>query len=142
MIITSLIISIVFTSASILPKVTAESGVGTDVFKVVVSLFGITNATKDITTLVNVKDETKIKMLNAENPESESEDKVSYTITFPNLRVDDGEPYRVCTVSVQNFVANCQEGQNSPLDRPEFVDMDVSGGGGGEGSEEEEDEED
>ncbi len=137
MIITSLIISIVFTSASILPKVTAESGVGKDVFKVVVSLFGITNATKDITTLVNVKDETKVKMLNAENPESESEDKVSYTITFPNLRVDDGEPYRVCTVSVENFASNCQEGQNSPLDRPEFVDIDVSGEGG-EGSEENE----
>jgi hypothetical protein len=135
MIITSLIILIVFTSVSLLTKVTAESGIGKDVFKVVVSLFGITNSTKDITTLVNVKDETKVKMFNAENPESQNEDKVSYTITFPNLKVDDGEPYRVCTVSVEDFVSNCQEGKNSPLNRPEFVDIDVSGEGG-EGSEE------
>jgi hypothetical protein len=47
---------------------------------VVVSLFGITNSTKDIVTLVNVKDQIKIKLFNAENPETEGEDKVSYVI--------------------------------------------------------------
>ena len=46
----------------------------------VVSLFGITNSTKDIVTLVNVKDQIKIKLFNAENPETEGEDKVSYVI--------------------------------------------------------------
>lgn len=77
-------------------KVSAESEVGKDVYKVVVSLFGITNSTKDIVTLVNVKDQTKSKLFNAENPETEGEDKVSYVITFQNLSVDDGEPYTVC----------------------------------------------
>ena len=110
-IITSLIAAIVFTN---------------------VSLFGITNSTKDIMTLVNVKDQTKVKVFNAENPESEGEDKVSYTITFPNLSVDDGEPYTVCTVSVEDFELNCTEGNNSPLNRPEFVDINVSEGGSGE----------
>jgi hypothetical protein len=131
-IITSLIAAIVFTNVSLFAKVSAESGVGKDVFKVVVSLFGITNSTKDIMTLVNVKDQTKVKVFNAENPESEGEDKVSYTITFPNLSVDDGEPYTVCTVSVEDFELNCTEGNNSPLNRPEFVDINVSEGGSGE----------
>lgn len=130
MIVTSFIFTIVLVNANLLAEATAETGVGKDVFKVIVTLFDITNSTKDITTIVNVKDQTKVKVFNAENPESEVEDKVSYTMTFPNLTVDDGEPYSVCTVSVEDFELNCIEGNNSPLNRPEFVDIDVAGGGG------------
>lgn len=138
MIVTSFIFTIVLVNANLLAKATAETGVGKDVFKVIVTLFDITNSTKDITTIVNVKDQTKVKVFNAENPESEVEDKVSYTMTFPNLTVDDGEPYSVCTVSAEDFELNCIEGNNSPLNRPEFVDIDVAGGGsvaGGSSSE-------
>lgn len=130
MIVTSFIFTIVLVNANLLAKATAETGVGKDVFKVIVTLFDITNSTKDITTIVNVKDQTKVKVFNAENPESEVEDKVSYTMTFPNLTVDDGDPYSVCTVSVDDFELDCIEGNNSPLNRPEFVDIDVAGGGG------------
>jgi hypothetical protein len=137
MIATSFIFAIVLANANLLAKVTAETGVGKDVFKVIVTLFDITNSTKDITTIVNVKDQTKVKVFNAEDPESEVEDKVSYTITFPNLTVDDGDPYTVCTVSVEDFELNCREGNNSPLNRPEFVDIDVAGGGSSEGDQEE-----
>lgn len=137
MIVTSFIFTIVLVNANLLAKATAETGVGKDVFKVIVTLFDITNSTKDITTIVNVKDQTKVKVFNAENPESEVEDKVSYTMTFPNLTVDDGDPYSVCTVSVEDFELNCIEGNNSPLNRPEFVDIDVAGGGSSEGDQEE-----
>jgi hypothetical protein len=140
MIVTSLIIAIAFTNVNLFAKVTGETGIGKDVFKVIVTLYDITNSTKDITTLVNVKDQTKVKVFNPEDPESQVEDKVSYTMTFPNVTVNDGEPYTVCTVSVEDFKLNCREGNNSPLNRPEFVDIDVAGGGGG-GSEDEEEEE-
>ena len=76
MIVTSFIFTIVLVNANLLAKATAETGVGKDVFKVIVTLFDITNSTKDITTIVNVKDQTKVKVFNAENPESEVEDKV------------------------------------------------------------------
>ncbi len=132
LIVTSLLIAIAFTNVNLFAKVTGETGIGKDVFKVIVTLYDITNSTKDIMTLVNVKDQTKVKVFNAENPESEGEDKVSYTITFPNLSVDDGEPYTVCSVSVEDFELNCTEGNNSPLNRPEFVDINVSEGGSGE----------
>ena len=138
MIVTSFIFTIVLVNANLLAKATAETGVGKDVFKVIVTLFDITNSTKDITTIVNVKDQTKVKVFNAENPESEVEDKVSYTMTFPNLTVNDGDPYNVCTVSAEDFELNCIEGNNSPLNRPEFVDIDVAGGGSSsEGDQEE-----
>jgi hypothetical protein len=114
------------TNFALFGRVEAETGVGKDVFKVIVSLLGISNSTKDIVTIVNVGDQTKVKLYNAEDPETGGQDRVSYTITFPNLAVDDGEPYNVCTMSVDNFKLNCEKGNNSPLNRPEFVDIDVS----------------
>jgi hypothetical protein len=107
-------------------KVVAESGIGTDVFKIVSSLYGITNSTKDIVTLVNVGDETKVKLYTPENPTTEGSDKVSYTFTFPNMAVEDGQRYTVCIMSTENFKLKCENGHNSPLDRPEFVDINVS----------------
>jgi hypothetical protein len=108
--------------------VSAETGAGKDVFKVIVTLFDITNSTKDIVTLVNVKDQTKIKLFNADYPQTQGQDKVSYTLTFPNLTVNDGDPYTVCTVKVENFKLDCIKGKNSPLNRPEFVDVDTAKG--------------
>jgi hypothetical protein len=121
-----LIFVLFVTNFSVFSNAEAETGIGKDVFKVIVSLFGISNSTKDIVTIVNVGDQTKVKVYNAEDPETEGLDRVSYTITFPNLAVDDGDPYNVCTVSVDDFKLNCEEGSNSPLNRPEFVDIDVS----------------
>ena len=131
LIVTSLLIAIAFTNANLFAKVTGETGIGKDVFKVIVTLYDITNSTKDIITIVNVDDQTKTKVFNAENPETEGQDKESYTITFPNVTVNDGDPYTVCTVSVMDFKLSCKEGNNSPLTRPEFVDIKVPGGGSG-----------
>lgn len=128
MIVTVFIFAMVLANVNLLANVRAETGEGKDVFKVIVTLFDITNSTKDIVTIVNVKDQTKIKLLNAQNPESQGQDKVSYTMTFPNLTVNDGDPYTVCTVSTENFKLDCTNGKNSPLSRPEFVDVDVSKG--------------
>lgn len=128
LIITGLIVAIVFANVNLLFKVSAETGAGKDVFKVIVTLFDITNSTKDIVTLVNVNDQTKIKLFNADNPQTQGQDKVSYTLTFPNLTVNDGDPYTVCTVKVENFKLDCIKGKNSPLNRPEFVDVDTAKG--------------
>ncbi len=107
-------------------KVMAESGVGKDVFKVIVTLYGITNSTKDILTIINVGDETKVKLYSPENPTTEGSDKVSYTFAYPNMAVEDGQTFTVCTMSTDNFKLKCKNGNNSPLDRPEFVDINVS----------------
>jgi len=104
-------------------RVMAESGVGKDVFKIVVSLYGITDSTKDIITIANVGDQTKVKLHPAGNSTS---DKASYVFSFPGLSVEDGEKYKVCTMSTDNFNLKCVNGQNSPFNRPEFVDINVS----------------
>ena len=123
-----LVTAILVTNVSLLSRVRAESGVGKDVFKVIVTLFGITNSTKDVLTLVNVEDQTKIKLFNAEDPENQGQDKVSYTMTFPGIEVQDNDPYTVCTMTVKNFKLECDKGNNSPLNRPEFVDINVGSG--------------
>jgi len=123
-----LVATILVTNASIFSRVRAETGEGKDVFKVIVTLFDITNSTKDVLTLVNVNDQTKIKLFNSEDPTNEGQDKISYTFTFPNLTVEEGDPYTVCTMSTENFKLDCDKGNNSPLDRPEFVDIDVGKG--------------
>lgn len=134
-----LIAAILVTNVSLFRSARAESGVGKDVFKVLVTLFGISNSTKDVLTLVNVNDQTKIKLFNAEDPENQGQEKVSYTITFPGEEVQDNEPYTVCTMTVKDLKLECNEGSNSPLNRPEFVDVNL--GGGNSSNEENEDKE-
>ena len=109
-----LVIAILVTNVSLFSRVRAESGVGKDVFKVIVTLFGITNSTTDVLTLVNVEDQTKIKLFNAEDPENQGQDKVSYTMTFPGIEVQDNDPYTACTMPVKNFKLECDKGNNSP----------------------------
>jgi hypothetical protein len=123
-----LITALLVTNVGLFRSAKAESGEGNDVFKVVVSVFGISNSTKDVLTLVNVKNQTKIKLFNAEDPQNQGQDKVSYTITFPGEEVQDSEPYTVCTMTVKDHKLECQKGNNSPLNRPEFVDMNVGSG--------------
>jgi|SRR5437867_3661581 len=126
-IITALIFTFVLANINASAKVAAETGVGKDVFKVIVTLYGITSSTKDIVTIVNVDNDTKVKVFNAENPENQGLDKVSYTITFPGLAVNAGDTYNVCTLNVNDNKISCKQGNNSPLTRPEFVDIKVSG---------------
>lgn len=138
LLVSALIISVIFTNVGLFGIAKAESGVGNDVFKVMVSLFGISNSTKDVLTLVNVKDQTKIKLFDAENAENQGQDKVSYTMTFPGEEVPDSEPYTVCTMTVNDHKLECQKGNNSPLNRPEFVDINVGGGSSSEENDEDE----
>src|SRR5213594_2879268 len=99
LIFTSFVIAIVFTNVSLSTKVIAETGQGKDVFKVIVTLYGITNSTKDIVTIINVGDQTKVKLYSPDNPTTEGSDKVSYTFAFPNMAVQDGQKFTVCNMS-------------------------------------------
>ena len=124
----SLLVAVAFANASLLTMVNAQSTESKDVFKVIVSLSGITSSTKDILILVNVKDQTKLELFNAESPQTEGTNKVNYTITFPGSAVDEGDKYTVCIMSVNNFKLQCDDANNSPLNRPEFVDINLSPG--------------
>ena len=124
----SLMVAVALANASLLTMVNAQSTEPKDIFKVIVSLSGITSSTKDILILVNVKDRTKSELFNAENPQIEDINKVNYTITFPGSAIDEGDKYTVCIMTVKNFKLQCDDANNSPLNRPEFVDINLSTG--------------
>lgn len=123
-----LMVAVALANASLLTMVNAQSTEPKDIFKVIVSLSGITSSTKDILILVNVKDQTKSELFNAENPQIEDINKVNYTITFPGSAIDEGDKYTVSVMSVKNFKLQCDDANNSPLNRPEFVDINLSTG--------------
>ena len=54
-----LVIAIVFSNSDLIRIANAQIANTKDVFKVIVTLSGITSSTKDILILVNIKDQTK-----------------------------------------------------------------------------------
>jgi len=117
---------IVFSNSDLIRMANAQITKTQDTFKVIVTLSGITSSTKDILILVNIKDQTKSKLFNAEDPQIKGADKVNYTITFPGSAIDEDDKYTVCIMSVKNFKVECDNANNSPLKKPEFVDINLA----------------
>jgi hypothetical protein len=121
-----LIIAIVFSNSDLIRIANAQIANTKDVFKVIVTLSGITSSTKDILILVNIKDQTKSKLFNAQDPQIKGADKVNYTITFPGSTIDEDDKFTVCIMSIKDFKVECDNANNSPLKKPEFVDINLA----------------
>ena len=121
-----LVVAIVFSNSDLIRIANAQIANTKDVFKVIVTLSGITSSTKDILILVNIKDQTKSKLFNAEDPQIKGADKVNYTIAFPGSTIDEDDNYTVCIMSIKDFKLECDNANNSPLKKPEFVDINLT----------------
>ena len=121
-------IAFVFSNSDLIRIANAQITNTKDVFKVIVTLSGITSSTKDILILVNIKDQTKSKIFNAEDvdPQIKGADKVNYTIAFPGSTIDEDDKYTVCIMSIKDFKLECDNSNNSPLKKPEFVDINLA----------------
>ena len=108
-----------------------ETGIGKDVFKVVVSIFGVTKDMGDIAAAVTVNGNSKVKSFDVDgmNPQtvdptsSQDVGVIEFVATFPNTEVNVGDPYRACVLTLNTMDKYCEEGNNSPAKRPEFVDI-------------------
>jgi hypothetical protein len=106
----------------------AETGVGKGIFKVVVSIFGITKETGDIVAIVNVDGNSKVKTfdLNPTNPSTYSSINghvLKFVATFPDVDVESGDIYKACVVKLNDMHHYCQERKNSSAKGSEFVDI-------------------
>ena len=119
-------IAIVFSNSDLIRMANAQTANTKDVFKVIVTLSGITSSTKDILILVNINDQTKSKLFNAQDPQIKGADKVNYTITFPSSTIDKDDKFTVCIMSIKDFKLECDNANNSPLKKPEFVDINLA----------------
>jgi hypothetical protein len=131
-ILTSLVVSGITAS-----PVQAETGQGTDIFKVIMTIFGVDESNGDVIAIVTAKDEAaRVKLFDALGPEvvplNASEGGghlIEYVATFPNLTINPGEGYKACISTVKNLELNCKTGNNSPASRPEFVDLSLNASG-------------
>ena len=116
----------------------AETGQGTDIFRVIMTIFGVDESKGDIIAIVTAKDEAaKVKLFDASGPEviplNTSEGGghlIEYVATFPNVTINSGEGYKACIATVKDLELICKTGQNSPASRPEFVDLSLNATGG------------
>jgi hypothetical protein len=112
----------------------AETGKGKDVFKVIMTIFGVDESKGDVVAIVTAKDEqAKVKLFNASGPAVVSLNAseggghlIEYVATFPNLTVNSGDEYKACVATVKDLELICKSGNNSPAARPEFADLSLN----------------
>jgi hypothetical protein len=111
----------------------AETGTGTDIFKVIMSVFGVEESKGDVVALVTVNSqESKVKFFDASgselipmNASGGNGNILEYVATFPNVTVNSGDEYKACILTVKDLNLKCGTGHNSPANRPEFIDINL-----------------
>lgn len=105
----------------------AETGVGKDIFKVVVSIIGITKETGGIVAIVNVDGNSRVKTFDLNPTDSSTytskKGYLKFVATFPNIDVEPGDIYRACVVKLSDMHHYCQERKISSAKGSEIVDI-------------------
>ena len=120
----------------------AETGKGIDIFKVIMTIFGVENSKGDVIAIVttNNGDVSKVKFLETDafKPISSNLSSlvstpkpagnagiIEYVATFPNVTVNSGDEYKACVITTKDLEILCKTGHNSPATRPEFIDINL-----------------
>jgi hypothetical protein len=106
-----------------------------DIFKIILTVNGLTMDSGDVITFVTVNGQSKAKLfddkksyLNSINSNSGGHGFIEYVSTFPNMTIKTGEQYRACALLMRDSNLICQTGNNSPALRPEIVDLYIKQG--------------
>jgi hypothetical protein len=100
----------------------AETGIGKDVFKVVVSVFGANKETGDILALVTVNENTKAKLFDLHSTSlvgtnitsTQNDNIIEFVAALPKVNVNPVDHYRSCVITPNTMHKYCKEGSNSP----------------------------
>jgi hypothetical protein len=132
------------TTTTTINPVQAESGKGADVFKVIMTIFGVDKSKGDPIAVVTVNngEASKVKMFESDafpslstNLSSPAPSTISppteggiieYVATFPNVTVNSGNEYKACVATTKDLDLICKTGHNSPASRPEFTDISLN----------------
>jgi hypothetical protein len=132
--------------------VQAETGIGADIFKVILTIFEADKSKGDVIAIVtaNNGEASRVKFLETElSPMSPNSTTtltpattspatnggiMEYVATFPNVTVNAGTEYKACIMTTKSLDLTCTTGNNSPAARPEFVDISLNTTGGDEES--------
>ena len=131
------------TTTTTVNPVQAESGKGEDIFKVIMTIFGVDKSKGDVVAVVTVNngEASKVKMFesnafpslstNLSSPAPSTVNPpiagiIEYVATFPNVTVNSGADYKACVVTTKGLDLICKTGHNSPASRPEFTDISLN----------------
>jgi hypothetical protein len=131
-----------FATNILINPVHGETGNGEDIFKVILTVFGVENTKGDVVAIatVNNGEASKVKFLETEGFKPASSNLTSltmtpnpgsnvgileYVATFPNVTVNSGAEYKTCVMTTKHLELLCKTGHNSPASRPEFVDINL-----------------
>jgi hypothetical protein len=126
---------ILFAATFTTSPIQAETGKGEDIFKVIMTIFGIDKSKGDVIAIVtaNNGEASRVKFLDSEAPyvvplnsTAGESHLVEYVATFPNVTVNAGDSYKACVLTTKNLDLICNTGLNSPASRPEFVDISLN----------------
>jgi hypothetical protein len=104
----------------------AETGKGDDVFRVIMTIFGVDKSKGDVVAVVTVNNGEASKVRFLDSDTAASGGIIEYVATFPNITVNAAEPYEACVLPVKTLEPICTTGNNSPAARPEFVDISLN----------------
>lgn len=116
----------------------AETGQGDDIFRVIMTIFGVDKSKGDIIAIVtaNSGEASRVKFLDSEapyvvsmaNPNTPGAEGglIEYVATFPNVTINTGAEYKTCVMTTKDLELLCKTGHNSPASRPEFVDINLN----------------
>jgi hypothetical protein len=123
----ALVLMFVFVSIAALNSAQAETGQGDDIFRVIMTIFGVDNTRGDLVVMVTVNngEASKVRFLDSDMAAG-SGGIIEYVATFPNVIVNAGEQYQACVIPVKTLEPICTTGNNSPAARPEFVDISLN----------------
>ena len=122
-----LFIGAILTNFVIVQQTHAETGQGDDIFRVIMTIFGVDKSRGDVVALVTVNngEASKVRFLDSDMAAG-SGGIIEYVATFPNVTVNAGEQYQACVLPVKTLEPICTTGNNSPAARPEFVDISLN----------------
>ena len=132
----ALLMIIAVSALSNLSLVRAETGKGSDIFKVILSIFDIQPTTGDIVAIVSVNGESKVRFFDtaniAVNATQSAGGIIEYVATFPNVNVNVGDEYKACALLLKDLSKDsliCKTGLNSPAKRAEYIDLSLADAG-------------
>src|SRR5919197_5020522 len=104
----------------IIPAVRAETGKGTDVFKVIMTVFGLKKSTGQVVAIVTVNNSSKVRVLDTSltplypvKGDNSAEGIMEFIAAFPNMTVNTGDKYNACVLPLTELKLTCTTGQNS-----------------------------
>jgi hypothetical protein len=122
-----LLVGAILTFIVTISQTHAETGQGDDIFRVIMTIFGVDKSRGDVVAIVTVNngEASKVRFLDS-NIAAGSGGIIEYVATFPNITVNAGEQYQACVLPVKTLEPICTTGNNSPAARPEFVDISLN----------------